>query len=90
MIILVRVVEEMGMKKKLFLCIAVSLVVFETTAKDVRSDDVRSERPIVDIRDDVRGGIRNKKSSANMKKNLGLMDYLKGSSENQKNKNGKI
>ena len=69
MIILVRVVEEMGMKKKLFLCIAVSLVVFETTAKDVRSDDVRSERPIVDIRDDVRGGIRNKKSSANMKKN---------------------
>ena len=78
------------MKKKLFLCIAVSLVVFETTAKDVRSDDVRSERPIVDIRDDVRGGIRNKKSSANMKKNLGLMDYLKGSSENQKNKNGKI
>lgn len=70
------------MKKKVFLCLAVSLIVFESIAKKEQPIKEQNERKIIDIRGDRR--------STNAKKNLGLMDFLKSGSETQKGKDGRI
>ncbi|MBO7453989.1 MAG: hypothetical protein J6T91_01205 [Alphaproteobacteria bacterium] len=70
------------MKKKVFLCLAVSLLVFESIAKKQQPINAKNERQILDIR----GG----KHFTNAKKNLGLMDFLKSGSETQEDKSGKI
>lgn len=70
------------MKKKVFLCLAVSLIVFESIAKKEQPIKEQNERKIIDIRGDRR--------STNAKKNLGLMDFLKSGSETQKGKDGII
>ena len=82
MITLVRIGEEKEMKKKVFLCLAVSLIVFESIAKKEQPIKEQNERKIIDIRGDRR--------STNAKKNLGLMDFLKSGSETQKGKDGRI
>ncbi len=82
MIVLVRIGEEKEMKKKVFLCFAVSLIVFESIAKKEQPIKGQNEKKIIDIRGDRR--------STNAKKNLGLMDFLKSGSEKQKGKDRRI
>ena len=81
MVILIRIVEEEEMKKKVFLCLVVSLMVFETMAKakDKQPVDGQNEEPIINI--------KNEKYTANAPKKLGLIDFFKSGSKKQE-KNG--
>lgn len=55
MLELARVVEEDEMKKKVFLCIAVSLVVFESMARETSTIDVQKRHSLMDF---FRGGTK--------------------------------
>lgn len=66
---MIRIVEEEEMKKKVFLCVAVSLMIFESMAKN------KENRPF---------GVQNEEQIASGQKKLGLIDFLKSGSNTQK------
>ncbi len=49
MLVLARVVEEDEMKKKVFLCLTVSLMFFESIARDTQTSDVQKRHSLMDF-----------------------------------------